>query len=746
MTVGISSVALLGYMQHNDVFDFYSVELSDTMEASRNLRTSSTAESPDFLYSREWFWRRLDHEDDTVTLEASGVHDSREKCTNKNYYFNDEDKQKDGICYGIGAEACKKIHGKDAWWHVVLILLGLLYLFIGIAIVCDELFVPALEIIAEEFEMSNDVAGATLMAAGGSAPELATSFVGTFKRTDVGFGTIVGSAVFNVLFVIAMCVIFTPEKYAPLQLTWFPLFRDCSYYVLTLTTLAIFMMDETIELWEAIFQFCMYIGYVVMMSYSSKIEEWANAKFAGSSQKISPTGDGEQNVLDQSIELEKKLPANDEEDKSNLSQKGNSTSFLKPSTFRVGILQLMKSKIPLAEAAGVAFISKIKGDVDETFRKIDTNQNGEIDANELKQCLLDLGTPAEELTEDAVAEIMKEIDKNGNGHASKADFTTWYTGSEERLRNKTRESFEKYATGENSDGNKNTISKEQIYQFMADLGHDDTEAIRAAIQETIDEIETPTMTYTQFTAWYENSLFWQVEKANAEEAVAAQESMFMSIVNGFYEFSSLELNAKFGFISTLPLCLLFCLIPDCRPPGREKYAFGTLIASVLMIACLAIVMVEFAEIVGKTIGIPDVVMGITILAAGTSVPDLLSSVIVAKQGEGDMAVSSSIGSNIFDVGFGLPLPWIVYNLVIIGLDCPCWVEVSGSVSSLLLALLTLLGMVIAVIIIIHFSNWKMTHSLGYSMLGLYGVYLFIALFWADWEDSKCKENKFSLGM
>ena len=48
---------------------------------------------------------------------------------------------------------------------------------------------------------------------------------------------------------------------------------------------------------------------------------------------------------------------------------------------------------------------------------------------------------------------------------------------------------------------------------------------------------------------------------------------------------------------------------------------------------LSFFMVELAERLGATLGIPDVVMGITILAAGTSVPDLLSSVIVAKQGE-----------------------------------------------------------------------------------------------------------------
>ena len=45
-------------------------------------------------------------------------------------------------------------------------------------------------------------------------------------------------------------------------------------------------------------------------------------------------------------------------------------------------------------------------------------------------------------------------------------------------------------------------------------------------------------------------------------------------------------------------------------------------------------------------------MGLTFLAAGTSIPDLFTSVIVAKKGFGDMAVSSSVGSNIFDVTIG----------------------------------------------------------------------------------------------
>ena len=49
------------------------------------------------------------------------------------------------------------------------------------------------------------------MAAGSSAPELATTIVSLFiaKDVDIGIGTVVGSAVFNIMFVIAIVAIFS---------------------------------------------------------------------------------------------------------------------------------------------------------------------------------------------------------------------------------------------------------------------------------------------------------------------------------------------------------------------------------------------------------------------------------------------------------------------------------------------------------------------------------------------------------
>ncbi len=65
---------------------------------------------------------------------------------------------------------------------LALYIIGVVYTFLGLAIICDEYFVPSLEIMSDKWKLAPNVAGATLMAAGGSAPELFTSFIGTFTE------------------------------------------------------------------------------------------------------------------------------------------------------------------------------------------------------------------------------------------------------------------------------------------------------------------------------------------------------------------------------------------------------------------------------------------------------------------------------------------------------------------------------------------------------------------------------------
>ena len=72
-------------------------------------------------------------------------------------------------------------------------------------------------------------------------------------------------------------------------------------------------------------------------------------------------------------------------------------------------------------------------------------------------------------------------------------------------------------------------------------------------------------------------------------------------------------------------------------------------------------------LVGDCFNVPPEVMGLTFLAAGTSIPDLITSVLVARKGFGDMAVSSSVGSNIFDVAVGYVLTVLSSTLSVVSL-------------------------------------------------------------------------------
>ena len=91
---------------------------------------------------------------------------------------------------------------------------------------------------------------------------------------------------------------------------------------------------------------------------------------------------------------------------------------------------------------------------------------------------------------------------------------------------------------------------------------------------------------------------------------------------------------------------------------RKSYAPGHLLFLYLLIAGLSYLLVENALIFAGAIGVPPLLIGLTVLAAGSSVPDLIASLLVAKEGKGDMAITNAVGSNIFDIAIGLGFPLV----------------------------------------------------------------------------------------
>jgi K+-dependent Na+/Ca+ exchanger-like protein len=562
----------------------------------------------------------------------------------------------------------------DPAWLSVFYFLGVLYLFLAIAIVCDELFVPALEEMASDRHMglSMDVAGATLMAAGGSAPELFTSLFGTFvTHSEVGIGTVVGSAVFNVLFVIAMCALLTKEV---LALTWWPLFRDSAYYSLGLIALGTFVgivSPNEIELWEAVVLFLMYIGYVVLMVFNRKLYKTITghelsdnasvqdaASDGGSEQERSPQATGaadEEAPRDDSRRVRLvEIPLSNRSIASS-SVVSPSRSPPWPGTFRTGVLKLLRDpKSCWIDTAGVGIVAQIAGNCRHVFREVDVDDNGEIDKEELAQLFAEL--ECGDATSDELDSIMEELDADHDGKITEQDFTVWYIKSEKQILSRVRTIFDHFDTNHSG-----TINRTKVKMLLATVepavtDDDVNDAMVAMYQQgSHDEIS-----FEEFSNWYIHSLMYDRETKRVEE-----EDMVMK---GIWESIKLPSNnagcilyAK--YILVFPIVIALALtVPDVRTGARyRKYCYIAFLFSIGWIGFFSYFMVEWAEIIGNTIGIPSVIMGLTLLAAGTSVPDLLSSVIVARMGEGDMALSSSIGSNIFDILVGLPLPWIIYT-------------------------------------------------------------------------------------
>ena len=142
-------------------------------------------------------------------------------------------------------------------------------MFVGIAILCDDYFVPVLEDISAALKLSDDVAGATFMAAGSSAPELFTSLAGVTVDSDVGVGTIVGSAVFNILVIIAMSAAFgSSGGKGAMQVDWRCIVRDSFHYGVSIVVLIIFLWDGRITWWESVILIALYFVYLLNMKFN----------------------------------------------------------------------------------------------------------------------------------------------------------------------------------------------------------------------------------------------------------------------------------------------------------------------------------------------------------------------------------------------------------------------------------------------------------------------------------------------
>jgi len=164
--------------------------------------------------------------------------------------------------------------------------------------------------------------------------------------------------------------------------------------------------------------------------------------------------------------------------------------------------------------------------------------------------------------------------------------------------------------------------------------------------------------------------------------------------------------------------------------GTEKRARGNTINNIgLVLGGLALLvlgsrwLVDSAVSFAQYLGVSELVIGLTIIAAGTSLPEVVTSVIAAIRGERDIAVGNVVGSNIFNIMGVLGFASIVaprgieVSTAVIGFDIPVMIAVA-------LACLP-----------IFFTGGVISRQEGALLLGYYVVYTLYLILAASHHDA-----------
>lgn len=150
------------------------------------------------------------------------------------------------------------------------------------------------------------------------------------------------------------------------------------------------------------------------------------------------------------------------------------------------------------------------------------------------------------------------------------------------------------------------------------------------------------------------------------------------------------------------------MIPHSRPTGSLLIAIALFAVGLVLIVGGGMVLVDAAITIAAELGVSDAVIGLTIVAVGTSFPELVTSAVAAYRRQGDIALGNVLGSNI-------------YNVLFIG-------GITGAVSptqvpaSILAFDLWLLIAASLLMMIFALTGGRLSRREGFALVASYGAY------------------------
>lgn len=221
--------------------------------------------------------------------------------------------------------------------------------------------------------------------------------------------------------------------------------------------------------------------------------------------------------------------------------------------------------------------------------------------------------------------------------------------------------------------------------------------------------ETPTATLETGESGLVGSVSWEGE---------------VSIPPSLTKFPTGESRLRQLFhVLLFPIRLLMQItVPDPRviPNHAKSLRLSVAVLSIFLCIVWLIVgsyaMVTSLERLGALLRLPDSVIGQTISAAGTSLPNYVASQVAARQGLGNMAVSNAFGSNTFNIFVGLGLPWLLWTCL--------FGEYSGlQDDGITKSVLILVAVLVAFVLMIFWSNFVLYRWHAYAFIIAYACYV-----------------------
>ena len=101
---------------------------------------------------------------------------------------------------------------------------------------------------------------------------------------------------------------------------------------------------------------------------------------------------------------------------------------------------------------------------------------------------------------------------------------------------------------------------------------------------------------------------------------------------------------------------------DDLPTLSTSSGLWRLLVSLVLLLAAAEILTKSAVFIAYQLGVSEIIVGLTVIAIGTSLPELAASVTAAKKGQSDMAIGNVVGSNILNILAVLAVPALIHPI------------------------------------------------------------------------------------